>query len=120
MRSSWNKACGTFCRASGQTVKKFLYLVWIAGDLEVNPSHKTACGSAVVKSFQVAEGVAASLPLSCLLNSLAALSRLFHSSTKPGRTNIAFRAAASLGESFAVRKCSEAAEISGLTPCICN
>ena len=26
MRSSWNKACGTFCRASGQTVKKFLYL----------------------------------------------------------------------------------------------
>src|ERR1700722_953689 len=120
MRISWNKAWGTFCLASGQTVKKFLYFAWIAGDLEVNPNHKTACGSAVVKSFQVAEGVAASLPLSCLLNSLAALSKLFHSSTKPGRTNKAWRAARSLGASFAVRYWTEVAEMSGLTPCICN
>src|SRR3984957_19525166 len=103
MRNSCNRAWGTFCRASGQTVKKFLYFACTAGTLEVNPSHRTACGSAEVNSFQVADGVAASLPVSCLLNSLAAWSRLFHSSTKPGRTNIDLREDKSLAESLAVR-----------------
>src|SRR6202012_5909413 len=98
MRNSCSKAWGIFWRASGQTVKKFLYFACTAGDFEVKPNYRTACGPAEVNSFQVAEGVAASLPMSCLLNSLAALSRLFHSSTKPGRTNMALTEAKSLGE----------------------
>src|SRR5262249_19066710 len=107
---------GSFCCTSLHLVKKFLIFCATTCCRAVIARKRTISGRALDSSFQVREGVAASLPVKRLAKSLALSSRSRQASARSRRGIVLRMSAASFSLKRAVRKCNTAGAGSGAYP----